>query len=158
MVTFWGKFTFDVNDPPLPSQTDATDLLQVDGPSITDTEGDAFFVAIATLYNDLGLAAAATYLSMRGEINQEGEAASNAVFDILKDRAADLSDVLPVLTGLQEGFWNREIVQIDADILQIETDRDLKSTSTEQALIDAYNEGIAVLNARKDLLNDFLGN
>lgn len=146
---FWAKFVADVNDSTLPSQSEATDLLRLDATKVSVTQGDAFYVAVATLYNDLGITKQATYLAMRGEIDQAGETASNNLFAILTPVLISKPDIVPVAQDLLRAARQAELDKIPADIAAVKTDRDLKSN---QILVDAYNKGIDALNNRANEL------
>lgn len=145
MVAFWAIFVADVNDPPPPGQEDATMLLQFSAPRVTDDEGAAFFVAVAVIYESMGLMNKATYIALRNEINREGEVVPNTVFDSIKARVAGTNEAQPVLNGLSFESLINEQAQIPRDIATIEADRDTKS---DQALTDAYNQGIEALVRR----------
>jgi hypothetical protein len=155
LMLAWQDFTFDVNDPPLPSQDDATDGLQVRAPTLTDQEGDDWFVAVATLYNDLGIINNATYLSLRGEVNSTGEAGSNQLFDALIQGIVNLTETPVVADALVLEFNTQALAQIPTSISTLETDRDAQS---DPDLTVAYNEAIASLRAREEELNTLLGN
>ena len=65
------------------SQSEATDLLQVAAPTLTDQEGDDWFVAVATEYEMFGIIAQDTYVQLRNHVNNNEDGA-NAFFSALR--------------------------------------------------------------------------
>lgn len=153
LTDFWEKWTADVNTPLPPDQTAATDLLQIDAPTLTDREGDAWFVAVATTYNRLGIISQPTYVQLRAEVNQTGEAGSNDLFDALQGRIVSLAETRVVVAALDLEALTREFEAIDGNISTIERN---KTETTDRTLIVAYNEGIRVLQQRQSDLKDIL--
>lgn len=150
----WEDFVQRANQAPPPTQDQATDVLQVLAPSLTDTEGDAFFVAVAQIYNDLGITSQNTYIALRNEINTAGETASMLVYDTIVNTILSLPEVSPLFQTLGLKSMQDEVAQIPTDITTIETHRDAQ---TDQVLIDALNEGITRKNERKARLDSILG-
>lgn len=150
VVAVWEKFIdLAIINPP-PDQDEATDVLQVDAPTLTDAEGDAFFVMVAQVYQDLGITAQNTYIALRNEVDQAGKTASVLVFDVIAEHVMVQPETAPLATGLDSEAVDVEILQIPTDITTIETQRDLE---TDEVLIQAYNDGIETKNRRKDFLN-----
>ncbi|MGI9491223.1 MAG: hypothetical protein ACR2QF_02230 [Geminicoccaceae bacterium] len=151
LTDVWAVWTADVNDPPLPSLDDATDILQADAPTLTDQEGDDWWNAVAAEYDRLGIiSGAGTYTQLRAEVNSSGETVSNELFISLQASITILPETSPVEIALLRQSLLDEQGQIPTDITTIETDRDLQS---DQVLIDAYNAGIETLERRLDDVN-----
>lgn len=149
LVAAWTKVVALINTPPLPDQDDTTDELQLNAPAITDAEGDAFFVAVAQVYQNLGIISQNTYIALRSEINQVGENASNALFDVIVDKVISLTEARPVLISLLTKSLEDRRDQIPTEITTVETDRDLR---TDQVLINALNAGICRLHEEREAL------
>lgn len=151
LTDVWAVWTADVNNPPLPSLSDATDILQAAGPTLTDQEGDDWWNAVAAEYDRLGIiSGAGTYTQLRAEVNSSGETISNELFISLQATITLLPETAPVEIALLRQSLLDEQSQIPTDITTIETDRDLQ---TDQVLIDAYNAGIAALERRLEDVN-----
>lgn len=154
LTDFWATWTADVNDPPAPSQTEATDSLQLVAPTLTDQQGDDWFVAVATEYERLGIINQTTYVALRNEVSSSGEVASNDLFIALQAAILALPETTIVTTALRLESDTQEFNGIPADIVTIETARDLLS---DQVLIDAYNAGIVKIQEREAELKAALG-
>lgn len=61
------------------SQTEATDILQTFAPNVSDADGDAWWVAVATYYDAAGIIAQPDYVQLRNHANNN-EAGANTLF------------------------------------------------------------------------------
>jgi len=151
----WAVWTADVNNPPLPSLSDATDILQAAGPTITDQQGDDWWNAVAAEYDRLGIiTGAGTYNQLRSYANSVGETVANELFGSLQqDSILNLAETLPIVNGLELEGLLAEQAQIPLDITTIETFRDLQS---DPVIIRALNDGITALERRLEEINSIL--
>ena len=76
------------------NQAAATNSLQTFTDGISNAEGNAWFEAVATEYNRLGLINNSTYGSLRGSVNG-AEAEANALFDALAVAVGILPEEAP---------------------------------------------------------------
>jgi len=151
----WAVWTADVNSPPLPSLSDATDILQGFGPTLTDQEGNDWWNAVAAEYDRLGIiTGAGTYTQLRSYANSAGETVANELFASLQeDSIRKLPETIIVENAVNLEGLLEEQAQIPLDITTIETFRDLQS---DPVIIRALNDGITALERRLEEINSIL--
>lgn len=140
---FWPKFTAEVQLPGNVSQDEATDLLQVDAPILTDQEGDDWYVAIATYYASVDIITQPTYVQLRNHVNNN-EAGANTLFAGLNEAMQGLPESVVVEAAFRLEDDARLLALIPGWITVIEGQRD---AVTEQLNKDAYTEAITFLQA-----------
>lgn len=150
----WALWVTDVNGPGNTSQDEATDILQTftGGGSglIDDATGDAWWVAIATEYDALGIINQPTYVQLRNEINQAGDPTGNDLFAALMAKLLPLPETRTVAAAMESTDRADELgTRIPADRVTVET---ALATETDPALIDALNAGLRELDQREALL------
>lgn len=154
LTDVWAVWTADVNNPPLPSLSEATDILQAVGPTLTDQQGDDWWNAVAAEYDRLAIiTGAGTYTQLRAYANSAGETVANELFKSLESSILLLPETFAVTNALDRESLLNEQAQIPIDIATIETHRDLQS---DPVLVKALNDGIDVLNRRLDDVNGIL--
>lgn len=142
---FWPKFTAEVQLPGNLSQEDATNLLQIDAPTLTDQEGDDWFVAVATYYASVDIITQPTYVQLRNHVNNN-EQGANDLFAGLNQVLQNLPESTVVEAALVLQDDARLLSLIPGWITTLETQRDA-GTVTEDLNRAAYDEAITFLNA-----------
>lgn len=133
--TAFEEWTRQVQLPGNISQDQATDIVQIYGPTLEDADGDAWWVAIATYYESLGIIAQPTYVQLRNYANNN-EAGANDLFQGLVSAINFLPETVPVNDAINFENTLQAGAAIDPNKARIEA---LKSggTSVEDVQFDA---------------------
>lgn len=136
------------------SQSEATDILQVYAPTIDNTDGNAWWVAVATyLGTDLGIINPVTYVGLRNYAdNNQTEA--DALFVGLQIGIEVLAESAEIITALQLEDNTNAQLGIAANIAIIEGD---KTGGTNPQLDTAYDVAVAALQKEDERLKTILG-
>lgn len=136
----------DVQTPPPPSLSDATDILQTFAPTVSDTDGDAWWEAVGAEWGRLGLVTPSTYVGLRNFTNGN-EAGANELFDALISAMNNLPESAVVLAGLNAQNDADQLAAIPGNITTIEGFKTGGTSVADVQLDTALDEAIASLRA-----------
>lgn len=136
------------------SQSEATDILQVYAPNINDTDGDAWWAALAVyLGTELGIISPSTYVGLRNYVNNN-QTEADTLFEGLQIGLEDITESASIITDIMLEDNTNAQAGIAANITTIEGD---KTGGTNQQLDDAYDVAIAALQEEDERLKRILG-
>lgn len=134
------------------TRQEATDILQVHAPTLTNEEGGDWWVALSAEYGTLGILQNGTYTGLRNQVGQDGEAAVNDLFNALRHRVNELPETEPLRRGIRRDNDQRDFDNLDDDIAEIVANK----TGTNIQLDAAYDAAISALEGRRSMLADRL--
>lgn len=140
----WQAWTAQAQINPPPSQDDATDILQTFAPTVSDADGDAWFVAVATELERLGIINQPTYVQMRNWADGN-EAGANELFDALLLAMNNLTESAVVIEGLRVQCLADQKAAINPNITEFEALRKAGSTVAEVQFNVALDQAIFAL-------------
>jgi len=126
---------------------------------VSNADGNAWFNAIAILLNSIGVINNPTYSNMRGEVINEGEVVSSALYAALFQAIRELPETAVVGTAIKNFERQRRIGEITTDIQQVREHRDalpnppaIVDPQEERAIRKALVDGIQTLRAEREQL------
>jgi len=143
--------TAQINPPP--SLSDATDTLQTLAPTVSDTDGDAWWEAVGTEINRVapGEVNPGTYIGLRNWADNN-EANANELFAALASAMNNLPETFPVRIGLDTQNIADQLAEIPGNIIDI-TNLKTGGTSVKDVQFDtALDEAILSLQELQDRL------
>ncbi len=140
----WRAWTAAVQQPGNVSQDEATDIIQTFGPTLTDAEGDAWFVAVAVELGRLGLINPATYVGLRNFANNN-EVGANDLFDALLISINGLAETRPVNVAILANNSDQAKLDATANIAIVQGFKTGGTSSQDVQLDIALDQAIFAL-------------
>lgn len=135
-------WTAEVQKPGTVSLSEATDIAQTFGPTLSDEDGDAWWNAIAVEYNRLNIITQPTYVQLRNHANNN-EQAANELFEALK--VEYLPATVPVNQALAGENLAEQLAAIPNNIATIEGFKTGGTSVSDTQLDDALDQAIFAL-------------
>lgn len=140
----WRTWTAAAQINPPPSIDDATDILQTFGPTLSDTDGDAWWNAVATEFEGLGLIRQPSYVQLRN-FADGNEAGANRLFDALLLAINGLPESRPVNQAINLGNDAAARAAIAGNITRIENLKSGGTSATDIQFDTALDQAIFAL-------------
>ena len=152
----WQEWTRQVQLPGNISQTEATDILQTFGPTLTDEDGDAWWDAVAIEYERLNIITPGTYVGLRNYANNNEQGANDLFDGLLPGSVGALPETGPVDDAIRQQSLIDEQAEIPGNVLIIEGNKTGGTSVQEVQLDQAYDIAIAALENRDQQITDEL--
>ena len=138
--------TAQINPPP--SLSDATDTLQTFAPTVSDTDGDAWWEAVGAEINRVapGEVNPGTYIGLRNWADNN-EANANELFAALVTAINSLPETIIVNAGLDTQNVADQLAEIPGNIIDIQNLKTGGTTVKDVQFDTALDEAIASLQA-----------
>lgn len=141
---------------PTTTRAESVDHLQLVA-NVTNAEGGDWFNALAVFFESIGVINNPTYNNLRGEVINEGETVSAAMYSAVFQAIRELPETATVGIAVRNFERDRRITEITTDIQQVRDYRDalpappaIVDPQEERAVRKALNDGLRDLRQERE--------